>query len=717
MNREEIWQHAKRYGDLDFRDVFILPQYSEIETRSMVDTSVQVGKLKLGVPVLSSNMDTVSGASLCRAMYGAGGIGALHRFMTIENNVAEYRAVAESGLYECFVSIGVNEDSKARAKALYEAGARYFVIDIAHGHSLMMRKMTEWLRETYPDVYIISGNVATSAGVRDLGNWGADAVKIGVGPGCFAAGTRILMSNGTYKNIEDVHAGDRVINMNGQPVSVKKSFSTGYRSVCSYKTNTSGFATRCTPDHRHFIGDLTSTAQSTISARGYKHVLSKQSKTIPRQSKYRWSEVAEVKNTRSVLLAPRKISYELAPEFSIPLTKLGKGVYATLRPTYDLGYIFGTFLGDGNSHCAIQKKGSHIGSVVWYFGAEEQEIADQLNKSIMSVFGREASSISKVKNIIQVRFSDKPFAEFLLSFGKKDNKHLPANLLTNNLEYLLGLYKGLLDSDGCYNKDGRNGFLNTSIPLMELFSVINNILFEYFPNVDYRKPSRGGLSGVVDEDCLPSYVCRTLKRPDWRMTDKHQVVKMLKYSEPEKILVEVFDLEVDCPTHSFIANNVIVHNSVCLTKNVTGVTCPQFSAILNCYHDFHQTYAGKPALLIADGGLVEIGDIAKSLGAGANMVMSGKMFASCKEAPGERIGDKKVFRGMASRDAMLTIRSADKLPTAEGLSTLIDATDISASTVLEQIHGGLRSSFSYSNSRTIAEYHENVEFGCRLNKI
>ena len=72
---------------------------------------------------------------------------------------------------------------------------------------------------------------------------------------------------------------------------------------------------------------------------------------------------------------------------------------------------------------------------------------------------------------------------------------------------------------------------------------------------------------------------------------------------------------------------------------------------------------------------------------------------------------------MASRDAMLTIRSAEKLPTAEGLSTLIDATDVSASTVLEHIHGGLRSSFSYSNSRTIAEFHENVEFGCRLNKI
>jgi IMP dehydrogenase/GMP reductase len=97
--------------------------------------------------------------------------------------------------------------------------------------------------------------------------------------------------------------------------------------------------------------------------------------------------------------------------------------------------------------------------------------------------------------------------------------------------------------------------------------------------------------------------------------------------------------------------------------------------------------------------------------------MIGGMFAGCKEAPGERIGDKKIFRGMASKSAMLTIRSADRLPTAEGMVSLIDATDISATTVLEEMRGGLRSSLSYSNSRTIKEYHSNVEFGVRLNKI
>lgn len=720
MNREEIWQHAKRYGDLDFRDVFILPQYSEVETRASVDTSVQVGNLKLGVPVISSNMDTVSGGAMCRSMYGSGGIGALHRFMSIDANVAEYRTVAESGLYECFVSIGVNDDSKDRAKALYEAGARYFVIDIAHGHSLMMRKTTEWLRETYPGAFIVSGNVATSVGVRDLVKWGADAVKVGVGPGCFVAGTRILMSNGTYKNIEDINPGDRVINMNGEAISVKRRFSTGYRNVCSYKTNVSGFTTRCTPDHRHYIGDLATSGLNTRSSAGYKKLLSKKSKTSPKVSKLKWKEISYAGDTSSVLLTPNKIKYELPNTFSIPLYKRGKGNYATLTPTYGLGYIFGTFLGDGTSHCVKQNSGSHIGSVCWAFGLDEKTIANKLNESILSVFGREASSISDYKNTTIVRFSDKPFAEFLQQFGKRDNKHLPDMLLVDDAKYLQGIYDGLIDSDGFYGKDDQNCFKNTSIPLVELFSILNSILLNYFPNIDYEKPTAGGLINCLDENCLPSYKCRTLKRPEWRILDEHQVIKILDYTEQSKLLEEVFDLEVDCPTHSFIANNVIVHNSVCLTKNTTGCTCPQFSAVLNCAkivdEEVLMTGFGNRPLIIADGGITEYGDIAKALGAGANLVMIGGMFAGCKEAPGERIGDKKVFRGMASKSAMLTIRPADKLPTAEGKSILIDATDISAGTIVEQMKGGLRSSFSYSNSRNLREFQENIELGIRFNK-
>jgi len=96
------------------------------------------------------------------------------------------------------------------------------------------------------------------------------------------------------------------------------------------------------------------------------------------------------------------------------------------------------------------------------------------------------------------------------------------------------------------------------------------------------------------------------------------------------------------------------------------------------------------------------------------MVMCGRMFADCIEAPGERIGNQKVYRGMASHDAMLTIKpSNSSLPTAEGISTLIPASNKSAVDVLANIKGGLQSAFSYANSRTLAEFKQKSQYGIR----
>lgn len=169
---------------LDFKDVYLIPQYSEIETRSQVDIGITFGNTglwHLDVPVISSNMDTVTDGNMAKAMYHAGGVGALHRFMTIEQNVKEYERVHLHA--ECFVSVGVNRDSKERTQELYKAGARYFVIDIAHGHSKMMKDMIDWIKGQYSDIFLMAGNVATSRGSNDLANWGADAIKVGIGPG------------------------------------------------------------------------------------------------------------------------------------------------------------------------------------------------------------------------------------------------------------------------------------------------------------------------------------------------------------------------------------------------------------------------------------------------------------------------------------------------------------------------------------------------------
>ena len=146
--------------------------------------------------------------------------------------------------------------------------------------------------------------------------------------------------------------------------------------------------------------------------------------------------------------------------------------------------------------------------------------------------------------------------------------------------------------------------------------------------------------------------------------------------------------------------------AVCLTKNVTGTTRPQFSAVMDCAKSV-------TIPVVADGGIVEIGDICKAIGAGASFVMSGRLFAGCKEAPGTLIGSEKVYRGMASKDAMLTIRKDDgNLPTPEGKSTTVNQTG-SAEEVVKNIKGGLQSAMSYANAKTIAEFHEKAKFGQR----
>src|SRR5919204_2113455 len=126
----------------------------------------------------------------------------------------------EQGRLRVGAAVGVGPDAMERAQALVDAGVDVLVVDVAHGHhengAAMVRRVKERL-----DVEVVAGNVATAEGAEALVDAGADAVKCGVGPGCFAAGTRILMADARYKNIEDVQPGERVINMHGEPVTVK----------------------------------------------------------------------------------------------------------------------------------------------------------------------------------------------------------------------------------------------------------------------------------------------------------------------------------------------------------------------------------------------------------------------------------------------------------------------------------------------------------------
>lgn len=721
-----------------YSDVYIIPQYTEITSRIQVDIS----SFGLKIPVLSSNMDTISELDMSLAMFKSGGAGCVHRFMSIEDNVAIFRTLKQSGADKTtFMSVGVNEDSKERAKALFSEGAEKFIIDIAHGHSIMLKKMLTWMRKEFKGtIHIMAGNVATAKAVIDLENWGADSIKVGIGPGCFAAGTRILMSNGFYKNIEEIKEGEFVINKNGLPVKVLKSFCTGIKKVIKLRTNHFYQSTYVTPDHQYWIGDL-GTNNNTIHSTGYKKVLDKLSKTSPKQSKYKWTNI-DNKTKKFVLLLPNKINFDMPKTFSIDLSrkygnyksgfKLKK--YINLTPNYELGYIFGTFLGNGNVRTP-KNEPQESNSVCWTFGANELEIAEKLSYSVEKIFNKKPSiKLSKKKNTYIVSFYEKPFADFLSSFEKKAQKHLPEHLLISNKEYMQGLFDGLIDSDGNISQSkttyGVKSFSNTSSKLIELFNILNFILNNHFPLNEKTKSTIDKLKNINIENCNSSFKTKELKNYKNRSTKDYQIVKILE-KETQEIELPVYDLEVDCETHSFIANNSIVHNSVCLTKNVTGVTYPIFSCVSECCE-----VANVP--IIADGSVKEIGDCSKAIGAGASAVMIGSMFSGCDETPflSKALKDIEIlkrsgkysfekeqqilenalfYRGMASFDSMIKVKDPNKeiLPTPEGKVTKVERKG-SVVDIMNNIAGGMRSSYSYCNTKTTKEFQEKVEFGLRM---
>ena len=143
-------------------------------------------------------MQNITGPTMGVAMYEAGGRGILHRFCSIETAVGDFRKATEGICFslgdnyvttgmEVGVSVGVKDGEKDRFESLYSAGARFFCVDVAHGHHLLVKKMLGWmdtaLGSSRKDVMIMAGNVVTPEGACDLANWGADIVKVGIGAG------------------------------------------------------------------------------------------------------------------------------------------------------------------------------------------------------------------------------------------------------------------------------------------------------------------------------------------------------------------------------------------------------------------------------------------------------------------------------------------------------------------------------------------------------
>ena len=244
---------------LTYDDVLLVPDYSEILPREVSITSKFSKNIPLNIPIVSAAMDTVTESEMAIAMAREGGIGVLHKNMTIGDQAARVRAVkrSESGMIidpvtlpvtalvsdanknmkefkiggipivdndnkliglitfkdilkvknypssckdefgrlRVGAAVGVSSDMYERVAALMEVGVDFICVDTAHGHSMGVLETVKALKQKYPDLQVVGGNVATGAGAKALVDAGVNAVKVGVGPGSICT-TRIVAGVG-----------------------------------------------------------------------------------------------------------------------------------------------------------------------------------------------------------------------------------------------------------------------------------------------------------------------------------------------------------------------------------------------------------------------------------------------------------------------------------------------------------------------------------------
>lgn len=184
---------------LSFDDVLLVPQYSEITTRQNIQTNQTfkvTGKklsMEFGIPIVSSPMSTITENDMSNVVGKLGGLGIVHRYNSIEDQVNILNKVYVEN--KKAAAVGCTGDFKERTHELVNNGANYICIDVAHGDHLMVKNAIDFIKNNFPNVIIIAGNVATGNAYRRLSEWGADFVRASVGSGSICT-TRVQTGHG-----------------------------------------------------------------------------------------------------------------------------------------------------------------------------------------------------------------------------------------------------------------------------------------------------------------------------------------------------------------------------------------------------------------------------------------------------------------------------------------------------------------------------------------
>lgn len=224
---------------LTYDDIQLIPSFSKIKTRNNIDLRTLISKrYGLIIPMVASPMDTICELEMAFRMFSLGGVGCIHRFMSIEEQAKQIRTLSfriyGDGFNEPYkdwgtifdnwhseikqipimAAIGVQDDDKKRSNELVKNGANILLIDVAHGHHENVINMIQWCKSNLPpNVDIIAGNIVTSEAARDLEDAGADGLRVGIGGGSLCT-TRTKTGFG----VPNVTALENVISVASTPV-------------------------------------------------------------------------------------------------------------------------------------------------------------------------------------------------------------------------------------------------------------------------------------------------------------------------------------------------------------------------------------------------------------------------------------------------------------------------------------------------------------------
>jgi len=211
---------------LDFKDVLIRPKRSTLSSRKEVDL-VRTYKFKhsryeyKGIPIMASNMDGVGTIQMAETLDK-------HRLFTclikLYNNDIDNFMVFKVPNNSYAVSTGTSDQDFRNLNTIVTGlGTQFICIDVANGYSEHFGDFVESVRKRWPDKTIIAGNVVTADMTQELILRGADIVKVGIGPGCFAPGQKVKTDKG-LKNIEDLKKGEKVLTHTGSYKTVTNTF-------------------------------------------------------------------------------------------------------------------------------------------------------------------------------------------------------------------------------------------------------------------------------------------------------------------------------------------------------------------------------------------------------------------------------------------------------------------------------------------------------------